>query len=62
MDIACKRRISSVVVALLLSILSHGDAGLRKAFFDLPAKRDGHAITPADQLKLKQDLTAARDR
>jgi hypothetical protein len=62
MAIACKRRISSVVVALLLSSLSRGDAGAQKSIFDSPAKRDKSAMTPADQLKLKKDLTAARDR
>jgi hypothetical protein len=62
MAIACKRRISSVVVALLLSSLSLGDAGAQKSIFDSPAKRDEPAMTPADQLKLKKDLTAARDR
>jgi hypothetical protein len=59
---ACKRRISSVVVALLLSSLSLGDAAAQQGIFDSPAKRDEPAMTPADQLKLKQNLTAARDR
>ena len=57
-----KRRISLVVVALLLSSLSLGDAGAQESIFDSPPKRDEPAMTPADQLKLKQDLTAARDR
>jgi hypothetical protein len=62
MAIACKRRISSAVVALLLSSLSLGDAGAQKSIFDSPPARDKPAMRPADQLKLKQDLTAARDR
>ena len=62
MAMACKRRIWSVVVALLLSSLSLGDAAAQKSIFDSPAKRDEPAMTPADQLKLKQNLTAARDR
>jgi hypothetical protein len=62
MAIARKRRISSVVVALLPSSLSIGDAAAQKSIFDPPPVRDEPAMTPADQLKLKKDLTAARDR
>jgi hypothetical protein len=67
MAIACERRISSVVVALLLSSLSLGDARAQaapetKSIFDSPPARDKPAMTAADQLKLKKDLTAVRDR
>ena len=67
MAIAYKRSIPSVAAALLLSSLSHGDATAQaapktKSIFDSPPARDKPAMTPADQLKLKQNLTAARDR
>jgi hypothetical protein len=62
MAIARKRRISSVATALLLSSLSHIAARAQTSIFDSPPMRDKPAMTPADQLKLKQNLTAARDR
>jgi hypothetical protein len=62
MAIACKRRISSVAVALLLSSLSHDNAIAQTSIFDSPPARDKPAMTPADRAKLQKDLTAARDR
>jgi hypothetical protein len=67
MAVAYERRISSVAAALLLSSLSLGDARAQaapetKSIFDSPPARDKPAMTSADQLKLKKDLTAARDR
>jgi hypothetical protein len=62
MAITYRRRISAVAAAMLLSSLSHGNASAQTSIFDSPPARDQPAMTPADQLKLKKDLTAARDR
>jgi hypothetical protein len=61
MGIAYRRRIS-VAVALLLSSQSHGNVCAQTSIFDSPTARDKPAMTPADQLKLRKDLSAARDR
>jgi hypothetical protein len=47
---------------LLLSVLTLDDARAQTSIFDPPPVRGKPAMTPADQLKLKKDLTAARDR
>jgi hypothetical protein len=44
MAIACKRRISSVAVALLLSSLSHDNAIAQTSIFDSPPARDKPAM------------------
>jgi hypothetical protein len=62
MATAYQRRIRSIAIALLFSGLSSGGAWAQKSIFDSPPKRDAPAMIREDQLKLKDDLSAARDR